>query len=70
MLSPESVMVYDYEYWDPERSQMLRSQVPATLEAIKSGLGIPLLDTGRAIARAELDALGRATRMRSSKSVP
>jgi hypothetical protein len=29
-----------------------------------------LLGTGRAIARAELDALGRATRMRSSKTAP
>jgi len=64
MHNPESVMVYDYEYWDPERSQMLRSLVPATLEAIKSGLGIPLLDTGRPVARTDLDGFGRATRVR------
>ena len=59
MQGDTSVMVYDYEYWDPDKGAMLRSHVPATLEAIKSGLGIPLVSTGRWVPLSQIDGLGR-----------
>jgi hypothetical protein len=52
-------MVYDYEYWDPASEQMKVSVAPATLDAIRNGLGIPILTSGRKVAAAEIDATGR-----------
>ena len=54
------VMVYDYEYWDPASEHMKISATPATLDAIKNGLGIPILASGRKVAADEIDATGRA----------
>ena len=53
------MLVYDYQFWDPGLGRMIISESPATLEAIKNGLGIPLTKTGRRVARATLDAFGR-----------
>jgi hypothetical protein len=53
------MLVYDYQFWDPGLGRMIISESPATLEAIKNGLGIPLPETGRRVARAALDAFGR-----------
>jgi hypothetical protein len=38
---------------------MVISRERATLEAIKSGLGMPLTESGIKVPRAELDHLGR-----------
>ena len=53
------MLVYDYQFWDPGIGEMVDSEAPATLEATKNGLGMPLVQTGRRVARAALDSYGR-----------
>lgn len=60
IVEDEWVWVYDYEYWDPDTEKMARSTSPATAGAIKAGLGIPLLHTGRKLRLRDLDDVGRA----------
>lgn len=52
------MLVFDYEYWDPETSQMRTAELPATLEAIRSGLGRPILTTGRKVLAEWIDSGG------------
>ena len=59
MISDELVWVYRYTFWDPEKDKLVNSDVWATMEAIKLGLGIPLTDSGRRVPRSSLDAVGR-----------
>jgi hypothetical protein len=58
------VLVYDYEYWDPRKETMVRAQHSATLEAIKNGLGQPILPSGRKVRLAQLDRSGRVPTFR------
>jgi hypothetical protein len=53
------MLVYDYQFWDPRIGHMIVSETPATLEAIRSGLGMPLTHTGRRVAKSTLDSVGR-----------
>jgi hypothetical protein len=67
------VWVYRYRFWDPERGEIVVSDRMATLEAIKSGLGIPALDTGLRVRLEALDihghyAVGAGARERGAKA--
>ena len=53
------MLVYDYQFWDPGVGRMIVSETPATLDAIRNGLGMPLPETGRRVARSALDSFGR-----------
>ena len=53
------VLVYEYEYWDPLQERMVRADGAATLEAIKSGLGQPILSSGKKVRFTHLDSSGR-----------
>jgi hypothetical protein len=53
------VVVYLYRHWDSDRGEMVVSQNRATLEAIKSGLGMALTESGIKVPRTDLDRLGR-----------
>ena len=53
------VLVYDYEYWDPLQEGMVRAEGAATLEAIKNGLGQPILSSGKKVRFTHLDSSGR-----------
>jgi len=53
------VLVYDYEYWDPKKECQVRAEGAATLEAIKNGLGQPILSSGRKVRFTHLDPSGR-----------
>jgi hypothetical protein len=52
------VLVFEYEYWDPDISAMRTAELPATLEAIRSGLGRPVLTTGRKVLAEWIDSGG------------
>jgi hypothetical protein len=56
------VVVYQYRYWDAEKSQMTVAPEMATLDAIKDGLGIPMSETGTKVGRSEVDERGRLKR--------
>ena len=56
------ILVFDYEYWDPDTSSMLTAELPATLEAIRSGLGRPVLTTGRKVLAEWIDSAGMLKR--------
>lgn len=53
------VDVFEYEYWDADEMELVRSDFAAPLEAIRNGLGQPLLATGRKVAYSQLDTSGR-----------
>ena len=53
-----TVLVYEYEYWDPESQRMVRSTRPATLEAIRNGLGVPVLSSARRVSLFGVDLNG------------
>lgn len=54
-----SVIVYQYTYWDAARGVMVKSNLWATAETIRNGLGVPILETGRKVPRRSIDAAGR-----------
>ncbi len=53
------VMVYRYQHWDEESRAMVVSSSMATLETIRNGLGMPLIETGQRVSRKALDIHGR-----------
>ena len=53
------VWVYRYRYWDPTRDENSVSTDYFTMEAIRSGLGIPLVESGKKVRFADLDDSGR-----------
>lgn len=53
------VLVFDYEYWDPQRERMIRAEWSAPLDAIRNGLGQAIIDSGRKVKFGQLDAHGR-----------
>ena len=55
----ELVTVYRYQYWDIDAVQLLTSQWEATLDCIRSGLGNPIIESGRQVPASEVDAFGR-----------
>jgi hypothetical protein len=54
-----TVWVYHYRFWNPRTNEMLRASRAATLDAIKSGLGVPIVDSGRKIPAGSIDEHGR-----------
>jgi len=55
----ELVTVYRYHYWDSDDVELLTSNWEATLECIRSGLGNPIIESGRQVPAGEVDAFGR-----------
>lgn len=53
------VWVYRYRYWDPKSNEMVTAGREATLDAIRNGLGVPVIESGRKAAVSDLDAHGR-----------
>jgi hypothetical protein len=53
------VVVYRYDYWDADENRMVTSQAEATLECIRNGLGIPVIQSGRKVPRTAVDDRGR-----------
>jgi hypothetical protein len=57
--SPHFLLVYDYRFWNPDTQRMEISKAPATLEAIRAGLGVPVIESGRKVPRSQVDPAGR-----------
>jgi hypothetical protein len=53
------IVVYRYDYWDVDQNRMVSSQAEATLECIRDGLGIPVIESGRKVPRTAVDDRGR-----------
>ena len=53
------VWVYRYRFWDSEREANVVSRDYFTIEAIRSGLGVPLMETAMKVRFADLDDSGR-----------
>ena len=51
--------VYKYRYWDEERGENAVSQDSFTLDAIRSGLGVPILESGMKVRQENVDDSGR-----------
>ena len=50
----ESIWVYQYLYWDEPSGSHKRSSRYATMDAIKAGLGQPVLDSACPVSRLDL----------------
>lgn len=53
------IWVYRYRYWDPDRNENGVSREYFTIEAIRAGLGIPLIESGMKVRLRDLDDSGR-----------
>jgi hypothetical protein len=53
------VWVYKYRYWDVDRQQPGTSVDMYTMEAIRAGLGVPVLESGMRVREDQLDEHGR-----------
>jgi hypothetical protein len=53
------VIVYRYDYWDEDQHRMVTSKAEATLQCIRDGLGIPVVESGRKVPRTAVDDRGR-----------
>ena len=53
------VWVYRYRSWNSDREENDTSKEYFTIEAIRSGLGIPLMETAMKVRFADLDDSGR-----------
>jgi len=53
------VWVYRYRYWDPRWNEMVTATREATLDAIRNGLGVPIVESGRKAQLSDLDGHGR-----------
>ncbi len=51
--------VYKYRYWDEERGENATSEDLFTLEAIRDGLGVAIIESGIKVGRDHLDDSGR-----------
>ena len=54
-----SVWVYRYRFWDPASNEMVTASREATLDAIRNGLGVPLVESGRKVELRAIDRQGR-----------
>ena len=65
------VTVYFFSKHDVASDQTIRSQRPATLEAIRRSAGVPLMETAQEIDAADLDDVGfRRREPAESNTVP
>ena len=53
------IWVYRYRYWDEDRNENIMSRDYFTIDAIRAGLGIPLIDSGMKVQLRDLDDSGR-----------
>ena len=51
--------VYRYRFWDPDLAKLRDSTHFFTLEAIRAGLGMAIIESGVKVALAEVDDHGR-----------
>lgn len=65
----DEIWVYQYKYWDNRREELVASDYAATLDAIKSGLGIPILTSGLKVHRHQLEQ-GRRIRLSPQRASP
>ena len=56
------VWVYKYRFWDPDRNELATSASFFTIEAIRAGLGMPVIESGIKVEIGELDDYGRLKR--------
>lgn len=57
------VWVYQYRYWDADAGQMAVSRDYFTLDAIRTGLGVPVVESGIKANSREVDDNGRLKRV-------
>ena len=58
------VWVYKYRFWDPDKNEIATSGMYCTLEAIRDGLGMAIVESGIKVAADQVDERGHF-RMRS-----
>ena len=51
--------VYKYRYWDEERQENAVSEDAFTMDAIRSGLGVPVVESGMKVRHQDVDDSGR-----------
>ena len=66
----ETATVYFYQYWDEDSARLVTSKWEATLECIRSGLGTPIIATGRQVPARDLDPFGRLIEPESQPPPP
>jgi hypothetical protein len=59
--------VYKYRYWNEDRQENAVSEEMFTLEAIRSGLGVAIIESGRKVRFNEVDEAGQLKRRRSHR---
>lgn len=62
-----SIWVYKYRFWDAERNDSVISEEMYTLEAIRTGLGQPVIESGRKVPAEDVDASGQLKRRQSHR---
>ena len=60
--------VYKYRYWDEERQENAVSDEMFTLEAIRDGLGVAIIESGRKVGVTQVDEAGKLKRRRSHRN--
>jgi hypothetical protein len=64
-----STWVYKYRFWDEERQENAVSEEMFTIEAIRDGLGVAIMESGRKVGVNEVDGAGKLKRRRSHRDV-
>jgi hypothetical protein len=59
--------VYKYRYWDEALQENAVSEQMFTLEAIRDGLGVAIIESGRKVGIHEVDEAGQLRRRRSRR---
>jgi hypothetical protein len=54
--------VYKYRYWDEDRQENAMSEEAFTMDAIRSGLGVPVVESGQKVRTQDIDDSGRFRR--------
>ena len=58
METGSQIVVYRYRYWSPETNEMVESKRMATLDAIKKGLGVAIIESGTKVPVDRVDNAG------------
>jgi hypothetical protein len=56
------VWVYKYRYWDAERQEQAVSRDMFTIDTIRTGLGVAIMESGMKVRLEEVDDHGRLKR--------
>jgi len=51
--------VYKYRYWDPDQNQLAASEELFTMDAIRNGLGMAIIESGVKVSLSDVDEHGR-----------